>query len=275
MDRVITVNITKTCVLRDFLKNNYSGRRLHYLREGGKILLNGVPVTVREKAFAGDVATLIFTETQTFDYAPQDLGVRIIYEDEDVLVCHKPAGIPSMPAAPHFTGNLFNGIKFLRPEGVFRVVTRLDKDTSGLVLLAKNALSHSVLHREIRSVSKTYVALAEGRVPAPLDIDAPILSDGAARRRVEKGGKPSKTHVIASEAHGDNSLVTIVTETGRTHQIRAHMAYIGHPLVGDALYGGKGDGHLLCCCGLKFIHPVSRQEIGVYTDGKRDISEKL
>ncbi|MBP5308740.1 MAG: RluA family pseudouridine synthase [Clostridia bacterium] len=277
MDRTITLTIEKDCLLRDFLRSRYSGQRIRFLREKGHILLNGAPVTVRATAKAGDALTLVFKETGAFDYAPEDLGVRTVYEDEDVLLVYKPAGIASMPAAPHFTGNLFNGVKFLYPEGVFRVVTRLDKDTSGLVLLAKNALSHSILCEEIRSVEKTYLAVCTGEVPAPLVISAPISSDGGAKRFVSENGKPAKTRIISSKPVKLGSLVKIVTETGRTHQIRVHLAHIGHPLVGDRLYGNDDSvrfGQLLTCCGISFVHPVSRQKAVFTIDGEADLLER-
>lgn len=276
MDRIITFTIEKDCLLRDFLRNRYSGRRIHFLREGGKMKLNGKPVTVKASLRVGDVLELIFTEQGEFDYIPEDLGIKEIYSDEDVLVVYKPAGIPSMPAAPHFTGNLFNGLKYLYPEGVFRVVTRLDKDTSGLVLIAKNALSHSILHEEISSLKKTYVALCEGQVSAPMIIEQPISEGETARRMVGDGGKPSKTRIIEAIPRFGGTLVTLVPETGRTHQLRAHLSYVGHPIVGDALYGASsGGGQLLACVSLAFTHPVSRGNICIFIDGEGEIRQRF
>lgn len=280
MDRVIELKIERDCLLRDFLRNRFSGRRIHFLREKGHILLNGQPASVTAHAKAGDAVRLVFSEQLTFDYPPQDMGLREIYSDEDVLVVYKPSGVASMPVAPHFSANLLNGIKFLYPQGVFRVVTRLDRNTSGLVLLAKNALSHSILHENIRLIKKTYTAVCVGELIAPVTVDAPIISDGGAKRRVGEGGKPSKTHVIASKPHPSGSLVTVVTETGRTHQIRVHLAFIGHPLCGDLLYGspslgsnGAG-GHLLCCSGVEFIHPITGKNMKFSIDGEADLASR-
>ncbi|MBE7089668.1 MAG: RluA family pseudouridine synthase, partial [Clostridiales bacterium] len=181
MDRIIEHKIEKDCLLRDFLRNRYKGRRIHFLREKGCIFVNGEPCTVAQTVKTGDVLRLVFKEELTFDYPPQDMGIREVYSDEDVLVVYKPEGVPSMPAAPHFDGNLFNGLKFLYPDGVFRVVTRLDKDTSGLVLVAKNALAHSVLHEQMEFVEKTYTALVEG-VAETCCIDLPICTGKTARR---------------------------------------------------------------------------------------------
>ena len=257
MDRIIEYVLERDCGIRDFLRARYSGRRLHFLREEGCVLLNGEPAKISDRARAGDRLTLIFKETASFDYAPEDLGIVPVYEDEDVLVVIKPKGVPSMPAAPHFTGNLFCGLKFLYPDGVFRVVTRLDKDTSGLVLLAKNAAAHSFFYKNMREIEKTYIAVAEGELTAPLEIDAPIAADSGPKRYVAESGKPAKTHIIAAKPHSEGTLVTVKISTGRTHQIRVHLAHIGHPIVGDPLYGGGGEGQLLCCAGLSFAHPVT------------------
>ena len=279
MDRKITHIIEKDCLIRDFLRSRYSGRRIHFLRDGGRMFLNGREVTVRDTATAGDRLELIFSEQGEFNYPPEDLGLKAVYSDEDILVVYKPAGVPSMPAAPHFNGNLFNGLSFLYPNTVFRVVTRLDKDTSGLVLVAKNALSHSILHEEIRSVEKVYTAVCEGAVPAPLIIDAPIANGETAKRVINEGGKPSKTHVIASKwlgADGNISIVTLRLETGRTHQIRVHMAHAGYPLVGDALYGSKtGGGQLLACTSISLNHPVSREKLTFSIDGEGEMIARI
>lgn len=259
MDRVLRLTVENDCTVRDFLRARFSGRRIHFLREKGNILLSGRPVTAADRARKGETLELVFKETQTFDYAPEELGVGIIYEDEDVLVAFKPQGIPSMPAAPHFTGTLYNALAYLRPGEVFRIATRLDKDTSGLVLLLKNALSHSILFEE--GAQKTYSALARGRLTAPLVIDAPVYSDGGRKRYVDERGKPAKTRIIAAEPAGENTFLTIATDTGRTHQIRVHLAHIGHPLVGDELYGGGEGGQKLCCTSLAFVHPLGREKM--------------
>ncbi|MBR2969076.1 MAG: RluA family pseudouridine synthase [Clostridia bacterium] len=275
MNRIIEHIIEKECILRDFLRNRYTGRRIHFLREKGHILLNGRPVTVVERARTGDKLSLIFSEELTFDYPPQDMGLKEIYSDEDVLVVYKPCGVPSMPAAPHFDGNLFNGLRYLYPEGVFRVVTRLDKDTSGLVLVAKNALAHSILHEDIRLICKTYTALVEGELP-PCDIDAPICTGEGAARYVGEGGKPSKTRIIATKPYKNYTIASIRTETGRTHQIRVHLAHVGHPIVGDGLYGrGRAGGQLLACTGIAFKHPISQKNAEFYIDGEAEILERL
>lgn len=275
-ERTIEHKIEGECLIRDYLRRRYSGRRIHFLREKGCLLLNGTPVTVADRAMKGDLLTLIFKETESFDYQPIDLGVRTIYTDEDILVVYKPAGVASMPVAPHFSANLLNGVKFLYSEGVFRVVTRLDKNTSGLVLLTKNALSHSILHEEVRSIKKTYTALVEGNLSAPITIDAPICSDGGAKRFVAEGGKPAKTRIIASNPIGDNSLLTIQIDTGRTHQIRVHTAHVGHPIVGDGLYGAKDNlGQMLACTGLEFVHPITRAKMEFFIDKTEEIRRRF
>lgn len=259
---------------------------------------DGEEVTVNARLKAGQELVLVFTENEESDYAPKDLGVKIIYEDDDVAVAYKPSGVASMPVAPYYDENLLNGLAFLRSGITFRVVTRLDKFTSGLVLLAKNALAHSVLNENHGKTEKFYTAVAEGNVPAPLEIIAPIKSGEGKKRFAGEGGKPAKTLVTAAEQCAflnGCSLLKIKTFTGRTHQIRVHLAFVGHPLAFDDLYGNaplnsqikdyftvnKADsrqpviGHLLSCSGIKFAHPVTGETMFFEADGEKDLSERL
>ena len=217
--RKTTFLIERDCLLRDFLRNRFSGRRIHFLRQGGCMYADGEEVTVNARLKAGQELVLVFTENEEFDYAPKDLGVKIIYEDDDVAVAYKPSGVASMPVAPYYDENLLNGLAFLRSGITFRVVTRLDKFTSGLVLLAKNALAHSVLNENHGKTEKFYTAVAEGNVPAPLEIIAPIKSGEGKKRFAGEGGKPAKTLVTAAEQCAflnGCSLLKIKTFTGRT-----------------------------------------------------------
>ncbi len=276
MQRVIKHTLLSNILIRDFLKQRYSYRQIHYLSEGGKIFLNGNEVTVRQKGNMGDVLTLIFEEKLTFNYPPQDMGLKLLYSDEDLAVVYKPTGVPCMPVAPYFDKNLFNGLAFLCKNVVFRVITRLDKDTSGLVLLAKNALSHSILYEKVREIKKEYLALASGMVVAPLKIDAPILSTGEQRRIVHESGKPAVTVITSSKPVGENSLITIDLLTGRTHQIRVHLSHVGHPLVGDSLYGAKSSGgQMLICQKLQFCHPITNKQITVEYNGENEILQRI
>lgn len=276
MQRVINHVVLGECLIRDFLKTKYSYRQIHLLSEGGKIFLNGEEVTVRKKAVKGDRLTLIFEEKLQFNYPPQDMGLKQIYSDQDLLIVYKPEGVPSMPVAPHYDKNLFNGLAFLCPNVVFRVVTRLDKDTSGLVLLAKNSVSHSTLYDRVREIKKQYVALVEGTLEYPKIINAPILSTGEQKRVVSESGKPAVTEIVSAKPFENYSLVTLNLETGRTHQIRVHMSHIGNPLVGDSLYGAKSSGgQLLVCSKLEFNHPISGEKITVEINGEQEILQRL
>ena len=277
MQRIIKHTINSDTVIRDFLKNSYSYRRIYNLKESGKILLNGTLVTASERAKAGDELTLVFEENLTFNYTAKDVGLKIIYEDEDLIVVYKPQGVTSMPVNPQRGNDLFNGLAYLRPGLVFRVVTRLDKNTSGLVLLAKNALTHSILYEKMPWIKKEYVALVSGKINAPLKINAPILSNGEKRRVVDKTGKPAETIVVSSKPVGDNfSLVTVQLKTGRTHQIRVHLSHVGHPIVGDELYGGMGSGgQALVCNKLEFLHPITKKKISITINGEEEILQRI
>ena len=182
-------------------------------------------------------------------FAPDDVPLSIVHEDADLMVVDKPAGLVTHPAPGHWRGTLMNGLLHLRPDAAALpragIVHRLDKDTSGLMMVARSELAHERLVAALaaRRVSRRYVAVAEGTVAPRLEIDAPIGRDPRDRLRmavVPAGqGRPALTHVERIAVAAGASLVECRLETGRTHQIRVHLAHRGHPLVGDRVYGGR------------------------------------
>ena len=236
------------------------------------IYVNGERVTVRKTVKSGDTVSIVFPEDSCSDIEPIEYPLNIVYEDEDILAVSKPTSMPVHPSLGNHLVTLANAVMWYYRETpfTFRAVNRLDRDTSGLVLIAKNAeaafrLSDSMKRGEFK---KEYLAIIDGVPSLPSGtVDAPIAREreGEMKRVVRADGKRAITHYEVLKSNGDCSLVRIKLETGRTHQIRVHMAHIGHPLTNDFLYGnGKpGDTYCLHAEKLSFPHPKTKETIAL------------
>lgn len=201
-------------------------------------------------------------------YPPADRPPVFAYEDGDIAVVVKPSGVATVPLRSHFKDSLASMLAVAWGDFVYRPVGRLDKDTSGLIAIAKNALAASRMH-ELQlagRIDKTYTALAEGLFPESGEIDAPIaLAADGVHREVSENGKPAKTLYRRIGTTDGFSVVEFTLLTGRTHQIRVHSAYIGHPLAGDPLYNAGSRAHrlMLHCSRLVFPHPTTGKTVDV------------
>ncbi len=275
-------------VLREFLLKelNISSRLLKRLKStDGKLLINGSKQTVRYVLKKDDILEIVFPPEEKSSVLPEKMSLEIVYEDEDLLVINKEAGIPTIPSKLHPTGTLANGIAYYYKEKnipfTIHIVTRLDKDTSGLVLVAKHQYSHSLLsdlQRE-NNIKRVYRAIIHGSLDKKKGtIDAPIgrNPDSIIERMVRGDGKRAVTHYEVIQQTDAYSEVKIDLETGRTHQIRVHFSYLSHPLVGDDLYGGK-TGELnrqaLHCAEISFIHPLSKEKIQIVSNLPADMQK--
>lgn len=268
------------------------------LIEGGNLTLNGEVMTSKKyKVSEGDRITIDVPEPEILKIEAEDIPLDIVYEDDDVLVVNKPKGMVVHPAVGNYTGTLVNAIMYHCGDrlssinGVIRpgIVHRIDKDTSGLLMIAKNDRAHESLSKQLaeHSITRRYKALVynnftedEGTVDAPLGRDS---KNRLKRAVTDQNSKRAVTHWHVVERFGRYTLVEARLETGRTHQIRVHMAYIKHPLVGDSVYGSSkqtlsSDGQMLHAEVLGFVHPTSGQymefERAVPTDFAK-VLEKL
>lgn len=236
------------------------------------IYLNGQPVRANVTVKSGEVLEL-YLEKQETDIIPQQMALQILYEDDYLLAVNKPSGMLVHPLTCEATGTLANGILHHWQQqgfvGRFRPIHRLDRNTSGLVLVAKNAYVHQQLQLQMHQglFKRRYLAIVEGQIEPPVGtICAPIsLAEGSfIKRAVTPEGQSAISHYRTLRRLMSGCLVAVQLETGRTHQVRVHMAYLGHPLYGDSLYGGdlnKIDRQALHCAYLAFQHPVNKNAI--------------
>ncbi len=234
------------------------------------IFVDGIPCTVRAKIKRGSKITLILPEEKSEGIPPIEIPLNVVYEDERILVVDKPTNMPTHPSKGNSLPTLANAVmaKF-NGDFVFRSITRLDRDTSGLVLIAKDANTANYLSSEIKQgrMYKRYEALVSGVPEKEHDvIDAPIRreEEGSMKRIVAPDGKSAVTEYFVKEIRDGNAICDVILHTGRTHQIRVHFAYIGHPLLGDFLYGERRDeSYYLRCRELRFNHPQSGEELTI------------
>ena len=263
-----------------------SRSRAQALIAQGCVRVDGKAVKASTRLRAGQAVELAMPEPAQTGLVAQDIPIAIVYEDADLLVVNKRAGMATHPAPGHPDGTLVNAVLGHCPDlgaigGTVRpgIVHRLDKDTSGLMVVAKNDATHRGLSEQLkrREFTKVYVALAHGRVsPAEAVIDAPIGRDPGNRKRmaITQNGREAVTRYKVVNWYAAHTLVEVMPTTGRTHQIRAHFAALGHPLVGDATYGKAYAGlerHFLHASRLGFRHPRD----GGYREFWAELPEEL
>lgn len=250
------------------------------LADGGHITVNGKAVKKNYKLGLGDVVCIAMPEVQPLDAQPQQMELDIVYEDSDVIVLNKPKGLVVHPAPGNRDNTLVNGLLAHCTDlsgigGVARpgIVHRIDKDTSGLLIVAKNDGAHAGLSAQLkdRSLSRTYHAIVVGNLKQDTGtIEAPLDRSPKDRKKmaVVPGGRMAVTHYTVLARYPGYTYIQCKLETGRTHQIRVHMAHIGHPIAGDKVYGNKGDksglaSQCLHAAELRFVHPTAGELVTV------------
>ncbi|MDZ7835910.1 MAG: RluA family pseudouridine synthase [Alkalibacterium sp.] len=243
----------------------------------GLVTVNDEEAKANYKLQTGDTVHVTIKEPEEIDAQPEDIDLDIVYEDSDVVVINKPQGMVVHPSIGHAGGTLVNALLHhiddlsgingkIRPG----IVHRIDKDTSGLLMVAKNDLAHEKLAEQLqeKTAKREYIALVHGVIENDKGtIDAPIGRDPENRKKftVIQGGKESVTHFEVIERFSEYTLLRLNLETGRTHQIRVHLEYIGHRMAGDPLYGPRktleGNGQFLHAAKLSFVHPRTGEHL--------------
>ena len=271
-------------------RKRYSGQNLSEIKRMPKsILVNGVHYYMRQELAAGDHLQVRICETQSSEkIPPTHLPLDIIYEDEDILVLNKPAGMPIHPSLNNYTNSIANALAYyFQSQGkpfIFRCCNRLDRDTSGLTIVSKHLVSGSILSdmTKYREVHREYLAIARGSVtPSEGTIRAPLgRKEGTIIERTVdwEHGEEAVTHYkVVKEANG-HSLVSLRLETGRTHQIRIHMKYLGYPLIGDYLYNPDMEymtRQALHSHHMEFTHPITGEHMSFTAPLPEDMAQVM
>lgn len=268
----------------------FSRSRLQALIRDGFVTMNGNAARPRDLVRAGDVIEWREPEISKIESQPEPMDLEILFEDDDLLVLNKPAGLVVHPGAGHQQHTLVNALlahcKNLSVIGGKErpgIVHRLDKETSGALVVAKNDAAHRDLSKQFadRTTGKVYLALVAGTPRKSVGtIDAPIARHPVHRHRMsiaERTGRPAKTEYRVLRSSGDRSLVECTIHTGRTHQIRVHLHHLGHPVLGDKVYGGKRAGNsprqMLHAWKLAFRHPRTDEQLSFTAPIPRDFAE--
>lgn len=274
------------------VQSELSRSYLQQLIEEERILVNGKPVRASYKVKLNDEITVVIPEAEPLEAKAEEMDLDIVYEDQDVIVINKPKNMVVHPGAGNWSGTLVNGLlahctDLSGINGVLRpgIVHRIDKDTTGLIVACKNDRAHESLAAQLadKTASRKYIALVHGVIPHEYGtIDAPIGRDEKDRQKMAvtaKNSKPAITHFKVLKRYKEMTLVECRLETGRTHQIRVHMQYIGFPIVGDLKYGLKKtlntNGQMLHAYELSFIHPATLEKMTFQADLPEAFKEVL
>lgn len=274
-----------TLLRRHFKMSSMLIKELKTYNDG--FLVNGSHIRTVDTVKTGDLLRITLHDSASDNIEPVNIPIEVVYEDEDVLIVNKPPDMPTHISTGNYKNSLANAVMYHYmqngEEHLFRAVNRLDKDTSGLMTIAKNSYAHARLADEIQSgkLKRRYLCITEGRIDCDGTVDAPIgrKKGSAIERCVTEDGQEAVTHYKVVERFDDYTLLEMSLETGRTHQIRVHMAHIGHPLVGDWLYGTENHDiaprQMLHSCFLRFIHPVTGEILSFQSKMYTDMSDFL
>lgn len=276
--------------LRDYLKTEVglSTRLIRGAAVDGRIRIRDQRVKLNYTLEAGDLIKIELSKEEEQNIEPEEMDLDIVYEDEDILVVNKPPFTVVHPTRSHPTGTLANGVLYhFRRKGencIVRLVSRLDRDTSGLIIIAKNQYSHMFLAQEMErnTLVKGYTAVVWGKMKEEKGtINEPIYrpTDDSIKRVVDPRGQESITHYEVVETLKEATVVRLRLETGRTHQIRVHLSYLGNPIIGDTLYGREEETLInrqaLHASHLSFLHPRTKEPINLSSDLPEDMKRLI
>ncbi len=260
--------VDRECLVKEYMQHlNLSKRFCKKVKLYGKILINGVVSKNYFPLKIGDILVLEYNEEENQDIVSSEYELDIVYEDEDLLVINKPISLASQPSHKHFEHNVVSYVKnYFKKNNInsnVHVVNRLDYQTSGLMVISKNGFMHHELTKE-KIITRKYYCIIEGTLE---EKEGTIIKgiareyEGSIKRIATDDGQLAITHYKVLLEKNSKSLVDVLLETGRTHQIRVHFSHLNHPIIGDKLYGKEDERLFLHCYSLSFIHPKTKEKI--------------
>lgn len=276
--------------LKDFLKEKaeFSSRLTRRVAREGRIKVNGKVARLSLVLNKEDIVEVRLNTDESQNITPEKMDIDIIYEDEDIIVVNKPKNMVVHPTKSHQTGTLTNGLLYYFKETkqncIVRLVSRLDMNTSGIIVIAKNQFSHMMLSKEMQAnrVEKNYMAIIHGKVKNPQGtINLPIYrkEDMSIKRVIDARGQESITHYEVLKDYSKGELLKLTLETGRTHQIRVHLSSLGNPIYGDSLYGKEEDEYItrqaLHAYRISFNHPRTKKLVDLEIGLPKDMLELI
>lgn len=268
--------------LKSIIRNNLkiSNRLLIKLKASNNIFVNGKAVPINYKIHKNDLIEIQIEFVEEDDILPQKMNLDILYEDEYILAINKMPGIVVHPSSYHLSDTIANGVKYyLNNKRKIRPINRLDRDTSGVVLFAKNEYIQELF--TTLDVSKEYIAIVDGfpnQVEGTINAKIARKEGSIMERCVSEAGQTAITHYKVIKTYDAYSSLSVKLETGRTHQIRVHMAFIGHPIVGDTMYGKETpliDRQALHSYKTSFVHPITGEEISIVANLPEDMKKLI
>ena len=273
--------------IRDYMKDNLnlSGRFIRGSAMNRRLRVNGKEIKLNYRLHEGDIIEVIVNAEESQDIEGEDLNIKVIYEDDDLLIVDKPPFMVVHPTKSHQTGTLANGVihhfRSNNDNSIVRLVSRLDRDTSGLIMIAKNQFSHMNLAKSMEKnlIKKSYLAIIHGELKnheGTIDLPIGMPINETIKRAVLEDGQRSITHYKVIESYKEGALVELLLETGRTHQIRVHLSHVGCPIYGEQLYSDFNDEELISRQALHaYILSLPHPRTGKILNFKSDLPEDM
>ena len=273
--------------IRDYMKDNLnlSGRFIRGSAMNKRLRVNGKEVKLSYRLHEGDIIEVIVNAEESQDIEGEDLNIKVIYEDDDLLIVDKPPFMVVHPTKSHQTGTLANGVihhfRSNNDNSIVRLVSRLDRDTSGLIMIAKNQFSHMNLAKSMEKnlIKKSYLAIIHGELKnheGTIDLPIGRPTNETIKRAVLEDGQRSITHYKVIESYKEGALVELLLETGRTHQIRVHLSHVGCPIYGEQLYSDFNDEELISRQALHaYVLSLPHPRTGKILNFKSDLPEDM